>query len=160
MEGKGKQMDPMDGRQDGPYSGEPGSSIDLNVSVLTDRDGSAPALMDKAGIHIFDAEGEARIQHYIQTEHNRLLFYKKEVFEGKTGRVDHELQTIKEQVFAITASSNHSFENRNAEMSEKSNIVWIMLLPIICIYISLSYRRFKKKEREKRIADIDNCYDE
>lgn len=140
--------------------GQDESALDLNLSVLTDRGGSDTSVTDKSGIYIFDIETEARIKQYIQMEQDRLLYYKEEVFEGKAKWADAELETIKGQIFAMSSTSNRSFENRNPGLSEKGNTAWFIVLPVFCIFISLSYGRIKKKEREKRIADIDNSYDE
>lgn len=136
------------------------SSLDLNLSVLTDRDGFTVPLMDKTGIRVFDIEVEEQMEQYIQREQDKLNYYETQVFRRKKAQEKSDLDIIKEQVFAITSVSNNSPEKRDSGSHGKGSIVWLMIVSVICIYISLSYGRVKKKEREKKIADLDNCYDE
>lgn len=152
-------MEKQGNGQDKSYLENP-ESLDLNPSVLTDRDGSATALMDKSGIHVFSNEAEAQIKQYIQLEQDKQLYLRKEVFRENVDQVDKELKLIEEQVFAMTAIPNNINVDKIPDFKEKGNIVWFIILSIFCIYISLSYGRFKKKEREKKIADLNNSYDE
>lgn len=135
------------------------SNLRLDVSVLTDRAGDQTALMDKNELYIFEESVEARIGQYLIREQKMNDYYRAHVFAADTAPVDRELEYIKSHVFMQASSVS---ERMNPEKKESDGIsIWLTAAILAAgILISAIYWNRKKKAREKRIADLDNRYDE
>lgn len=135
------------------------SNLRLDVSVLTDRAGKTAALMDKNGLYVFAESVEYQIEQYQMEEQEKAAYYKTHVFQADAPDEDRELEYIRSHVFmeVSTVSGRPNPEGRK----EAAVSPWLTAgIAAAGIMISVLYWRRKKKAREKRIADLDNRYDE
>lgn len=148
-----------DGRTEAGITTATDSNLRLDVSVLTDRTGGRTALMDKNGLYIFEESVEEQIAQYLIREQEKSAYYKSSVFSEDTTNEDRELNYIKSHVFMQISSVS----DRTAPEAKKDNgaSLWLTAgIAVTGIVITVLYWRRMKKAREKRIADLDNRYDE
>lgn len=147
----------MDGRTEAGRATD--SDLRLDVSVLTDRAGGQTALMDKNELYIFEQSVEDQIAQYLTREQEKNDYYRSHVFEVDIVAGDPELEYIKRHVFMQASSVS---ERTNPEVKGKDSVSLWLTVGIIAAGVMITgfYWKRKKKAREKRIADLDNRYDE
>lgn len=138
------------------------SSLEINLSVLAERGGTVKdtAVMDHYGIKVFDWKVEEQIQQYEAKEQIKNLYYKKIVLGRNSSQEDDELETIRNQVFAVSSVPSKTIEDRNNQEDFWENTLLVTILITVMLIVGIIYGRFKKKRREKKLADTNNRYDE
>jgi len=144
------------------FEEEDDSTLDLNLSVLAERNGAAKdtAIMDHYGIRVFDWSIEEKIQQYEANEQQKIAYYKRRILSRDHNQEDKELETIRRQVFTVSSVPSKTIENYPNQGGVWKNTVIIAIIMVLMLMVGTFYGRFKKKEREKKLADINNSYDE
>lgn len=138
------------------------STLDLNLSVLAERNGTGKdtAIMDRYGIRVFDWNIEKQIQQYEANEQQKIAYYKRRVLSRDCNQEDKELETIRNQVFAVSSVPPKIIEDHSNQGGVWQNAALTAIIIVLMLMVGIFYGRFKKKEREKKLADINNSYDE
>lgn len=138
------------------------AALDLNLSVLAERNGTVKdtAIMDRYGIRVFAWSIEKEIQQYEANEQQKIVYYKKRVLSRDRNPEDKELETIRKQVFAVSAVPPKTIENHSNQGGVWQSAVLTAMIIVLILMVGIFYGRFKKKEREKKLADINDSYDE
>lgn len=138
------------------------ASLNLDPSLLLDRDSVATyeAIMDRYVIRIFDEKAEEQISRYQQEVRKRENFYKRMVFRVNNELADRELNVIRSELFALSYTPSRIKQNNNETKSSFQNPGLIVVLCLLVTGISIGYGRVKRKERERKLADFNNSYDE
>lgn len=136
--------------------------LTLDLSVLAERNHSENkiALSDRYGIRIFAPETEERIQEYQAEEKQKENYYRKNIFLSSGNMGEQELKTIKSRVFSVTV-----LPGKETAPVSKHGLSWqsaaaVFAVCFLVLVVAIFYGRYKKKGREKKLADIDNRYDE
>jgi hypothetical protein len=136
--------------------------LTLDLSVLAERNSSENkiALSDRYGIRIFAPETEERIREYQAEEKQKENYYLENVFLSSGNMGEQELETIRSSVFSVTV-----LPGKEAAPARKSGLSWqnvaaVFAACFLVLVVGTFYGRYKKKGREKKLADIDNRYDE
>lgn len=134
--------------------------LDLDPSVLSQRSGKTSSITDLYGLKVFDEAVEKQIEEYKLKNQQEIQFYHLNLFATSVKQEDEELEIIRQSVFAESAAFGKPVQAGSRESDLGENIVIAFLIMILILLTGISYGRFKKKGREKRLADINNSYDE
>lgn len=136
--------------------------LNLDLSILTDRNSSErkTSIADWNGIRIFDIATEERIREHQGREKEEVNRYKEVVFNSNLNPNEKELEYIKNNVFATIVIGG-----KNLNPKKKSEPAWISNVIIvsgflIVLLVGIWYGRYKGKVRVRKLADIDNSYEE
>jgi len=138
------------------------ATLDLNLSVLAERNGTVrnTAVMDHYGIRVFNWNIEVQIRQYEANEQQKIAYYKRRVLSRDRNQEDKELETIRKQVFAVSSVPSKTIEDHSNQGGVWQNAILTTMIIMLMLMVGIFYGRLKKKEREKKLADIDNSYDE
>lgn len=138
------------------------ANLNLDTSVLIDKNSRIRrvALMDLYGLRVLDQDIEKRIEEYQQKEQRKNDFYKTIVFQNEQDMVDKELDIIREHVFFATYTSAQSMVTREQSDNFRQYAGITVGMVLLILLIGLCYGKFKQSKREKRLADINDSYDE
>lgn len=138
------------------------ANLDLDTSVLTEQGNALKhaALMDLYGVRILDQDIEKQINEYQQREQQKIAYYKAAVFLQGQGFVDKEFNYIRENVFSVPQTSARSMETKEYPDDFRQLTGFIVSLVLLILLTGICYGKLKQIKRGKKLADINNRYDE
>ena len=122
--------------------------LNLDTSVLYEREGRNSSILDKFGLPVFDKDIFDAINKYTENEQMEISYLRERVFDNNLSDSDDELLYIKKQVF-LSKQIKWEPLDVNEEKTGKGFYIWIvfiLLIPLAVLFMS----------RKKRIRkDVD-----
>lgn len=136
--------------------------LNLDMSILTDRNTGEEKTSggNWYGIRIFDKIAEEQIQEHQNKEKEEIAFYKGKIFFSSSDQTDKELEYIRDHVFAAAAAAVKKPDPVKGQETVWGSVVMVSAAVFTVLLTGIWYGRYKKKMRGKRLADIDDSYEE
>lgn len=138
-----------------------GSPLSLDPTVRIENNVNKISIMDQYEIHVFNTETQEKLKNAEKDEQAKISIIKNTTFYTCDDIEKQELSLIRYTVFESGSLLTKDIEeSKNIDMKNATyNYIYIGIGLLIGL-IGTIYAKHKKKEREKRIADINNSYDE